>query len=139
MNTDPKSQAEKSLFESRLISFLATLPGINNSYDNLAAALSLKTGKNVNGRSITFMSRGESYAKKWLIVAMMDWSLAEGWMPESLQDWENLVWTITGKKQPVQGGDNTAIYQVLAQKANKPESLFQSNFEQLLNQSYAQT
>lgn len=130
------NETPKNLFESRLIHHLANQAEINNCYDTLAELVSLKTGKNVNGRTITFMSRGETYAKKWLLSALFELALQSGWMPQSLQDWENIVWTITGKKQSVLGGDNSAIYEKLADIADKPEIIFADNFNRLMNEKY---
>ncbi|WP_339145144.1 hypothetical protein [Pseudoalteromonas galatheae] len=118
----------KDLFESRLIDHLADQSDVGGDYDKLAAILTAYTGKNVSGRSIVFMSRGACFAKKWLLMALFELSLKSGWMPSSIADWENVIWTLTGKKQSVLGGDNTKIFEQLADISNKPELVFENNF-----------
>lgn len=126
--TTPKAD----LFEARLLTHLLTTDVVKNDYDVLAAILSEKTDKNVTARTIFYMVKGESYAKKWLILALLELSLRSSWVPSTVTDWENLIWTITGKKQPVQGGDNTAIFDKLAQLADKNSHFFAQNFESVV-------
>ena len=125
---------KKELFESRLLLYIAEDSSIKNDYDTLAVLLSDKTGKKVNGRTINFMVKGESYAKKWMLTALLDVSFNMGWMPDTVSDWEHLIWTLTGKKQSVFGGDNTIVYQQLAELSNKPEILFENNFNEIISQ-----
>ncbi|MFT5162450.1 MAG: hypothetical protein ACI9FJ_001026 [Alteromonadaceae bacterium] len=122
---------ENDTFESRLIRYLVTLPDIKGSYDVLAKALSHNTGKEIDGRKVTYLSKGQSYAKKWLIMAMFQLALENGWMPTDLKDWEFIIWTLTGKKQSVLGGDNSQIYNQLADMADKAEIIFENNFSQI--------
>lgn len=134
------SEERKDLFESRLINHLINRVYSDSSAydacDQIADELSSRTGKNVRGQVVHFTMKGQSYAKKWFIEALMKWALDTGWMPSDLKDWEHLVWTITGKKQSVQGGDNTAIYKALAELCGKPEVIFETNYRQLLDNSY---
>ncbi len=133
MTNQQTTLQQKDTFESRLISYLATLSSINNSYDALADVLSQRTGKKIDGRKITFYARGDAYAKKWLIMAMFDMALKNDWMPTDLQDWVYVIWTLTGKKQSVLGGDNRKIYQQLAELADKVDVIFENNFNQIRN------
>jgi hypothetical protein len=55
---------KKLLFESVLIKHIAKHDDFMNDYDRLALYLSADSGKNIDGRKITYMSRGEAYAKK---------------------------------------------------------------------------
>ncbi|MBQ4839810.1 hypothetical protein [Pseudoalteromonas luteoviolacea] len=124
-----QTSQKNELFEARLLVHLLKTEVVKNDYDVLAAILSQKTGKNVTARNIFYMVKGESYAKKWLILALLELSLKSSWMPSSIADWENLIWTITGKKQPVQGGDNSGIFEKLAEMADKNCQYFEQNFE----------
>lgn len=132
------NQTNKDLFEARLIAFMLSLPAIDGDIDRLSEVLAKYTQKDVSSKSLFFMSKSQGYAKKWLLMAMLEYSLKSGWMPASLKDWENIVWTLTGKKQSVLGGDNQMIYQQLADIADKPEISFQQNFDQLREGAYGQ-
>lgn len=83
--------------ESVLIEFLSQKK-FNNDYDLLAKYLSEKTQKNIVGKKILFMSRGEGYAKKWLLDILVNESLENNWIPTSDNDWIGVGWSITGNR-----------------------------------------
>lgn len=126
-----QSGAKKESFESRLIKYLASQPFIDNSYDTLAEKLSEATGKPVMAKKVVFLAKNESFAKKWLLTGLFEMALKNQWMPVELDDWRNIVWTLTGKRQSVLGGDNSQIYTQLADIAEKPEQIFADNFKQV--------
>ncbi|OES24459.1 hypothetical protein [Alteromonas macleodii] len=128
-------EAKRDSFESVLIRYVAQQSRFANSYDNLATFLSAASGKSINGRKITFMARGEAYAKKWLMDLLLKTALQFGWAPSSAEDWEDVIWALTGKRQSVYGGDNQQIYVDLAELSGKPEQLFESNFQEMLQET----
>jgi hypothetical protein len=132
-----KSQG-KSLgqFEQSLIKFLAEQSAFSNSYDSLAAYLSEQTGKNLNGRKINFMARGDAYAQKWLKLELAVSGLKFGWVPHSVDDWETVVHLFTGKRQSVFAGDNTELYRQLADLSGKTEGVFAAAYKNMLEDSH---
>ena len=126
---------KKWLFESVLIKHIAKHDDFMNDYDRLALYLSADSGKNIDGRKITYMSRGEAYAKKWLILCLLKTALVYGWLPNTPEDWMHIIWTLTGKRQSVYGGDNTLIYEKLADMSGKPECVFEQKYAEMLQES----
>lgn len=88
---------DNQTIESSLIDYLSK-KYFANDYDELALHLSNKTGKDVPGRKILFMSRGEGYAKKWLLDVLIKESTKNGWLPESDNDWIGVGWSVTGDR-----------------------------------------
>lgn len=122
-------------YESTLIKFIAKQSLFNNSYDVLAKYLSDKSGKTIQGRKFTFMARNEAYAKKWLKVLLLDVALEFGYVPQSKFDWHHCVWTITGTNQSLFGGNNSALFETLAEKSDKSASVFHSSFTIMLEEN----
>ena len=83
--------------ESSLIHFLSK-KCFSNDYDELAAHFSRLTNKEIQGRKILFMSRGERYAKKWLLDEMIKESSKNGWLPQSQNEWVGVGWSVTGDR-----------------------------------------
>jgi hypothetical protein len=134
MSKQPPSQ-DKILFESILIHYVARCGSFGNDYDKLAEYLSKVTGKSIDGRKITFMARGEKYAKKWLIEQLLSLALNNGWMPSNVEEWTHVIWTLTGKKQSIFGGDNSQIYRQLADVSGKPEIIFEQCFNRVIEEN----
>lgn len=126
----------KELFEGRLLYFIKQAPGMHGSLDKVAEELEAFTGKVWHPKKMHFMIKGEGYAKKWQLCALLEYCLQHGWMPETLTDWMHITWTITGKKQSVQGGYNGDIYRKLADMANKAEFIFEDNYNRIMDKSY---
>lgn len=129
---------KNDLFEARLIEVLTDLPFIKNSLGNIALALEKQTGKAWNKKKLFYMVKGEGYAKQWQIESMLKMALLNGWMPSELKDWMHIIWTLTGKKQSAEGGDNSDIYKKLADISNKAEIIFEQNYKSLMEKSYGQ-
>jgi len=126
---NPTNINTKLLFESVLIQHIAKHEDFNNNYDLLAEFLSKESGKIIDGRKITFMSRGEAYAKKWLIICLLKSALEYAWLPSTVDDWTHVIWTLTGKKQSIYGGDNTDVYRQLEDLSGKPEIIFEQKYQ----------
>lgn len=133
-----KVDVKNDLFESRLIEILIALPSLKNSLGNLAQALENQTGKSWNKKKLFYMSTGDGYAKQWQIESMLTMALLNGWMPTEMKDWMHIIWTLTGKKQPVEGGYNDEIYKKLADMSGKSEFIFENNYKSLMENSYGQ-
>tara|TARA_A200000159_G_C7337259_1_gene345611 strand:+ start:5171 stop:5593 length:423 start_codon:yes stop_codon:yes gene_type:complete len=123
-------------FEQSLIKFLAGQSAFNNSYDALASYLSERTGKNINGRKINFMARGDAYAQKWLKHELAISGLQFGWVPNSVYDWEAIVHLLTGKRQSIFAGDNSELYRQLADLSGKTEGVFAAAYQHMLEDSH---
>jgi hypothetical protein len=124
------------LFETHLIGFLTALPEIENSLGNLAIALESTTGKSWNKKKLYYMVKGEGYAKQWQIIAMLEMALKNGWLPNEMKDWMHIIWTLTGKRQSAEGGNNDEIYLKLADMSGKAEFIFQQNYKLLMEKNY---
>jgi hypothetical protein len=122
-------------FEMALIAYLARQSVFANDYDRLAKYLSERSGKVIEGRKITFMARGDAYAKKWLKKTLLEAAVKFGWVPYSPTDWENSIWSITGRRQSVYGGNNEPIYTWLADVGDKTEDVYKHAYENMLQES----
>ena len=131
-----KSMDKDDLFEVRLLDVLINLPGMHNGLGNVAAALEALTERKWNKKKLFYMQKGEGYAQKWQMEAMLKFALMRGWMPENKTDWKHIIWTLTGKKQAVEGGYNGEIYRMMAYLSNKPEIIFEQNFNKILEDGY---
>ncbi|GHG06951.1 hypothetical protein [Thalassotalea marina] len=120
---------DSKLFEQKLVTFLLETDLFNASFDELAAFISNQSGRDFIPKKVFYISTGQLYAKKWLLTILMETSLRAGWLPNSVKDWEHIIHTLTGKKQSVRGGDNSQIFRMLADIADKPEVVFQNNFK----------
>lgn len=130
-----ETEKTRGQFEQALIEYLSSQRAFSNSYDRLADYLSEKSGKEIDGRKINFLSRGDAYAKKWLIECLLETALIHGWVPFSTEDWENCIWVVTGKRQSVFGGDNTRVYEILADMSGKTEGVFEASYQKMLQES----
>jgi len=65
-------------------------------------------------------------------------ALINGWMPLEMKDWMHIIWTLTGKKQSAEGGNNDEIYKKLADLSGKTEFNFEQNYNLLMDKSYGQ-
>lgn len=138
-NTHTVDPDTKRPFETVLIKYIANTRDFKNSYNKLAEYLSNESGKSIDGRKITFMARGEAYAKKWLMSLLLKTALQFGWLPESRMDWEDVVWVLSGKRQSILGGSNEALFKQLADITDKPEVVFETRFCQMMEASHGQS